>query len=210
MQSKALLIAIAAFAVTATGVHAYGGTKVFSRAGLSDQQIEAFEEARELHQNGEATRARDVLLAAGVTEETLTALQSAARQTRQSMLAALAADDFDAFREIIADSPLSDIITTEADFAQFKLAHELRHSGEWGKADRIFTELGVTPGASHRASGHQRAAIRAGHPSRAFFADLSEAQRDALRAARQANDQAVVTAILEEAGLPSHGRGPRH
>jgi hypothetical protein len=209
MQSKALLIAIAAFAVTATGVHAYGGTKVLSRAGLSEQQIEAFEEARELHKNGDETRARDVLLAAGVTEETLTALQSAVRQTRQSMLAALAANDFDAFREIIADSPLADIVTAEADFVQFKLAHELRHSGDWDKANRIFTELGVTSGVPHHQMGHRHVA-RSKRPSTTFFADLSETQRDALRAARQANDQAVVAAILEEAGLPSHGRGLRH
>ena len=50
MQSKSLLIAIAAFAVTTTGVQAYGGTKILNRAGLSENQIEAIEEARELKQ----------------------------------------------------------------------------------------------------------------------------------------------------------------
>ncbi len=204
MHSKALLIAIAAFAVTATGVHAYGGTKIFSRAGLSAQQIEAFEEARELQQQGDGTRARDVLMAAGVTEETLAALKEAARETRRSMLAALEANDFAAFRDSIADSPLADIVTTEADFQQFRLAHQLRHDGEWKKADAIFSELGVGKSAPARRASKERR-----RPSQRFYSDLTELQRDALRAARQSNDQAVVAAILEEAGVPSSRRATR-
>ncbi len=61
MQSKSLLIAIAAFAVTATGVQAYGGMKILEKAGLSEEQISAFETARELRQSGDIAGARDAL-----------------------------------------------------------------------------------------------------------------------------------------------------
>lgn len=196
MQSKALLIAIAAFAVTTTGVHAYGGQKIFSRAGLSPQQIEAFEVARDLQQQGDSDRARDVLVAAGVNEETLSALQRVMRQTRHGIHAALTANDFAAFREIVIDSPLADLITTEADFQQFRLAHELRRSGAWEKSDAIFTALGVEKVKQHR----QHRAYQK-NQRRQQIASLTPEQHDALRVAQQANNRTLTRAILEDAGL---------
>ncbi len=47
MKSKPFLLAVAAFALTATGVQAFGNTQMLQRAGLSQAQISAFEVARE-------------------------------------------------------------------------------------------------------------------------------------------------------------------
>jgi hypothetical protein len=210
MQSKAFLIAIAAFAVTATGVQAYGGSQVLARAGLSEQQIEAFEVARELRRAGEGEKARDVLLEAGVDESTLTAVQRAAREARQAMLQAVAAEDFAAFRAAIVDMPLADIITTEADFKLFVEAHRLRQQGDWSAAQDIFTDLGVgRAGGIVGAPAKHRAAHR---PGLAAMADLTPEQHDALRVARQANDRVTMEAILEDAGMTAHThrRGGRH
>ncbi len=200
MQSKSLLIAIAAFAVTATGVHAYGGTAVLERAGLSEVQISAFEAAREFRAAGDLDAARDVLVEAGIDEDTLRSVHQAAHAVRQSMRTALQAGDYEAFKEVIADSPLADIITTEADFVQFKEAHALRTAGEWEDAKEILDELGVEPNQRH---GYHKAFHR--HPLK----ELNEEQRAALQVARQANDRATMQAILDEAGIMMPSRSHR-
>lgn len=65
VQSKSLLIAIAAFALTTNGALAYSG-EVLERAGLTESQRNAFETARELRANGDNEKARDVLVDAGI------------------------------------------------------------------------------------------------------------------------------------------------
>lgn len=198
-DSKAYLIALAAFAMTATGVHAYGGSKILSRAGLTEQQVEAFETAHELRRAGDVEKARDVLVEAGVTEETILAIKQAAKAVRQSVHEAVKANDFAAFRVAVADSPLGDIVTTEADFAEYVRAHALIEAGDRPAAMSIFATLGVPQlrmrGMYHGQQQQQRS-------------ELSEDEQAALLVAKQANDRAVVRAILEDAGVP--GRGKHH
>jgi hypothetical protein len=198
MNSKSLLIAIAAFAVTASGAQAYVGTKTLTRAGLSTEQISALEEARSLRAEGEVEKARNVLVEAGVDEAALAAIREAARAAREAMHEAIDAGDFVAFREAVIDTPLADIITTEADFELFREAHELRAKGKHGEAREILDELGVPEfTGAHKGLGHGHGH---GHGRRGDRPALSDEQRDALRAARQANDMATVRAILDEAG----------
>lgn len=80
IQSKALLIAIAAFAVTATGAYAHGGERLLERADISEEQRQALEEAHQLRLDGDFEAARDRLVEAGVDEETLRSLHRAAHQ----------------------------------------------------------------------------------------------------------------------------------
>jgi hypothetical protein len=200
MQSKYLLLAVAAFAVTATGVNAYGGTKAFTRAGLSEDQVDAIEEAQELRSNGDFIAARDTLVEAGITEETLRSIRQAAKESRSAMHEALEEDDYEAFIAAVKDSPLGDIITTEADFIQFKEAHELKRAGEREKAEEMLEELGIEPKDKPRHGHH-------GKRHHHFTTELTDEQRDALRMARQSNDKETVEAILEEAGVERFGRG---
>jgi len=76
MQSKSFLLAVAAVAVTATGIYSSVGIKALERARLSRDQVSAFEVARELRDDGKFAEARDVLYAAGIDEMTLVTLQS--------------------------------------------------------------------------------------------------------------------------------------
>lgn len=197
MNSKSLLIAIAAFAVTATGAQAYVGTKTLTRAGLSSEQITALEEARTLRAEGEVEKARNVLVEAGVDEAALAAIRDAARAAREAMHNAVEAGDYEAFREAVAETPLADIVTTEADFELFREAHELRAEGKHDEAHEIFAELGVPELPGRGGKGHRHGY---GHGPHGDRPELSDEQRDALRAARQANDMATVRAILDEAG----------
>ncbi len=191
-DSKAYIIALAAFAVTATGVHAYSGGKILQRAGLSSDQVEAFEEAHDLRRAGDLEKARNVLVEAGVTEETIASIKQAARAAKRAIHDAVEANDYQAFKTAVVDSPLSDIIVTEADFKTFVEAHRLMKRGQSAEAKTMFTELGVP--ASHRGRGH-------GYGHQHSF--LSEAEQAALRVAKQANDRAAVDAILSEAGVPT-------
>lgn len=84
MPSKSLLIAIAAFAVTATGVQAYQGTQLLEKAGLTQEQISAFETARELRKAGEIEAARDILVEAGVDEEVIISVRQAIHEERKT------------------------------------------------------------------------------------------------------------------------------
>ena len=52
MNSKSLLIAIAAIALTATGAQAFSSSALIT-AGLTEEQQAAFEVARELRQEGD-------------------------------------------------------------------------------------------------------------------------------------------------------------
>ncbi|MCA9354253.1 MAG: hypothetical protein KC877_01905 [Candidatus Kaiserbacteria bacterium] len=197
MQSKSFLIAIAAFALTATGVQAYGGAKILGRAGLTEEQVEAIEEARELRALGDHTGARNKLLEAGIDEETLRSMRDAAREVKDAIREAIEADDYEAFKVAVADAPLADIITSKADFEQLVEAHEMRMAGEVQVASEILDELGLEPHFG-------------GHPHRGDMPQLQELtdeQRETLQVAHQANDRATIQAILEEAGIDL---GPRH
>lgn len=196
MQSKSLLIAIAAFALTTTGAQAFVGDKYFNQSGLSVEQIQAFSHARELQQNGDKEGARNLLLKAGVTAETMDSLRVAAHASHDAIHAAVLAGDYAAFKGAIAGTPLNDIITSEEDFVLFKQAHELKREGSRAEARAIFTELGVP--------SHQTGKNIKKHYNR--FLELSSEQKDALRAARQSNNKKVAEAILGEAGItmPHH------
>jgi len=193
MYSKSLLIAIAAFALTATGVNAYGGIKVLGRAGLTDDQVEAIEEARELRQMGNFTGARDKLVKAGITDDTLRNVHRATNEVRTAIEEALNSNDFQAFRLAIADLPLADIITSEQDFQQFKEAHDLKIAGELEKSHAIMSDLGADEMMGRFGAGQTRRAN--------LLENLTDQQIEALRVARQANDRATIQAIYDEAGV---------
>jgi hypothetical protein len=197
MNSKSLLIAIAAFAVTATGAQAFVGTNYLVQAGLSQTQVEAFTQARELRLKGKSEEARDLLLEAGLDEDAMDSIRAAARAAHEAVQAAIENEDFAAFRTATEGTPLYDIITTEADFKLFVEAHDLRTEGKYEEAREIFDELGVP---ARDKKGHHGRGMMMEHGQR-LVAELTPEQRDALRAARQANDKETVAEILREAGI---------
>jgi hypothetical protein len=193
MQSKSLLIAIAAFAVTATGAQAYIGNEQLNRAGFSLTQIEALNEARELKSKGETEKARDVLLEAGVDEDKLDNLRKVSHNSHYRIHKAVIEDNYNDFKVAIEGTPLADIITTKDDFEYFRQAHYLRQKGDLAEAKAIFEDLGI--------SNVSKVGFGGGRYHERHMLDLTEEQRDALRVAQQANDQDTVDAILIEAGV---------
>lgn len=155
--AKALLIPVAAFAVTVTGASAFN-SEVLQKAGLNDEQVAAFEQARELRKGGDRAAAREVIVDAGVDMEILRAVKKAMHEHRHERRAAISEavenNDFDAFTEAVVGSPIADIVTSESDFERFSEAYELRKDGDREAAREIMEDLGFEP-KEHNGSGHR-------------------------------------------------------
>lgn len=198
--SKSLFVAVAAFAVTAGGVHAFGSTELLTRAGLTDDQVIAVQEAQEFKVMGNMEAARDTLKSAGITKETMRQIREAAKEAKQAVHDAIEANDYDAFVIAVADSPLADIIETEADFNQFVEAHELREAGDNNGAKELLADLGVD--TEKQGKKHGKRGLRAEAQDL-----LSDEQREALQVAHQANNKEAVRAIWAEVGIDLPGNG---
>lgn len=199
MNSKSLLIAIAAFAVTTTGAQAFSDSSFLRQSGLDEVQVEAFSEARELRLKGKNDEARDVLLKAGVNEKTMRSLRLSAKSVHKAIEQAIQARDFEAFKEAVKGTPLYDLVTTASDFLQFVEAHDLRSAGKVAESRTILHGLGIdTP-----SRNGQTLSRHGWRFSKNLLIDdgLSEAERDALRVARQANDTETIDRILADAGV---------
>lgn len=192
-QSKSLLIAIAAFAVTATGVSAHTEMSILNDADLEDEQILAIEMARELREEGDLTGARDTLFAAGISEGVLKRIGKASRKSNNAVKEAVDNNDFDLFLEEVDGTPLAEEVTSEADFDLFVEAHELLKSGNFKEAKEIFDELGIER-LQHQRHGNKK------HRG-SVFSELTDEQASAYEIAKEANDKGTMQSILEEAGL---------
>lgn len=200
MQTKPLLIAMAAFAVTVTGAYAQGNAdKIFERANLSAEERSALETAHDLKEQGDLDAARDTLLEAGFDEEKLLSLHRAGREVHDEIEAAVEADDYNAFLLAVEGTPMADKITTELDFHLLVEAHGLREDGDFEGAREILDGLDIQP------RGHMKGHFR----GMQGLSELSDEQRDAFEVARQANDKEAVRAILEEAGVAPRGDSHR-
>lgn len=144
---KQLFIPVAAFAITATSVAAFGNVD-WSEVDidLSQAEISALEEAQEIRQTAHE-EAQAVLENAGIDEERMSEIREAMHENREAnreaVKAALESGDYDDFVAAIAGTPLADAITSEADFEKFQEAHELREAGDREGAQEIMSELGI-------------------------------------------------------------------
>lgn len=198
--SKSLFVAVAAFVVTATGVHAFGSTELLVKAGLSEDQVIAVQEAQELKATGDMDAAKATLESAGITRETMQQIREVAKEAKQAVRDAVDANDYGAFVTAVADSPLADVITTEAEFDQFVEAHELKESGDRDGAKEILEDLGVD--TDKFGKSHSKRGLRA--EAREL---LTDDQREALQVAHEANDREAVRAIFAEAGIELPEKG---
>ncbi len=190
---KTLLIPLAAFAVTVTGASAFSGD-MLKRAGLNDDQIAAFETAKELRESGDKEAARDVLLAAGVDEDVIKQVREAMREHKNDIHSAIATRDYEAFKEAIEGSAFADMIDSEAEFDRLVEAYELMRDGDREGAKDIFDELGLTGFGMDNSKDNMR-------PN--FMSLLNTEQKEALREAMENKDRERVREILDEAGVES-------
>lgn len=148
---KQLLIPLAAFAVTVTGVSAWTGGDILAKLDLdlSDTQVAALEEAHQIREEAQA-RAKEVLEQAGIDEVTMREVHNAMRgemhKSHEAIKSAVEANDYAAFQAAVADSPLAESVDTAEKFARFVDAHKLMESGDREGAQAIFEALGIERG----------------------------------------------------------------
>jgi uncharacterized protein with PIN domain len=156
MKTRHILVPLAAFAVTVTGVSAFN-EDVLKDAGLTEAQISAFEEAHELRREGDRESAREVLEDAEIDIDTLESIREAFRAYRDehkgAVHDAIENNDYDAFKTAVTGLPMEDIITSEDDFAQLVAAHELREDGDHEAARELMEALGF-PERGDKPHGH--------------------------------------------------------
>lgn len=169
MNKKALIIPVAAMAVMATNAYAFS-SDILEQAGLSDDQIAAFEAAYELREEGDREAARETLEEAGIDHETMHSIRDAAkearREHREAVRAAVEAEDYEAFLEAVGDSPMAEEVISEEDFAKLVEAHVLRETGDHEGERALMEELGI----EHKGLG------RGGHGGHGFGHDHNEAE----------------------------------
>jgi hypothetical protein len=200
---KTILIPLAAFAVTVTGASAFN-SDMLKRAGLNDDQIAAFEEAKELKESGDKEKARDVLIAAGVDEDVIKQVREAMREHADAVKEAIEDNDYSDFRVAVAGSPLADIINTEADFDRLVEAHEFMQSGDKEAAKDIFDDLGFPHWGFFGK-------FKTEHDFE-FMSRFSNEQQAELREAMADGDKERVREIFAEAGVewPAFKNGWKH
>ena len=158
---KHIMIPVAAFMVTATGVSAFNSDILEKiNVNLTTSQIEALEESHDLREAGDYYAARAVMEEADIDKDTMKEIRSAMHKYRMEMRdaikTALENNDYEAFKTAIVDSPLAEKITSEEDFKQFVTAHELMTEGKFDEAHTIMTELGIERGEHNRGFGGHR------------------------------------------------------
>ncbi len=161
---KQILIPVAALAITATSVSAFSDTNLLSKLSinLTDTEKAALEEAREIRDTARK-EADQVLEDAGITNERMEEIHDAMHEAREkeheAIKAAIAANDFEAYKTAVANSPIADTIDTEAKFAKLVEAHKLIESGDKDGAHAIMDELGMK---APKAGGHGQMGGRGG------------------------------------------------
>jgi hypothetical protein len=145
---KQLMIPVAAFAVTVTGVSAFN-TDMLEKidVDLSSTQISALEEVHELKASGaERDEIKAILEAADIDKDTMKEIRTATHELQQEgrevVKVAVAAGDYDAFVAAAPDR-LLEAVDSESDFETFANAIELKEAGDNEGAQALMAELGI-------------------------------------------------------------------
>lgn len=150
---KKVIIPVAAFAVTATSVSAFNVEALrTSDINLTDAQLSAIEAAETLKVEGASREeVESVLAAAGIDADVLRDIHQEARTIqevrREAITAALAANDYEAFVEAAAGTPMAEKVDSADTFALLVQAHTLME-----EAETILTDIGLT---SPQSMGHR-------------------------------------------------------
>ncbi len=145
---KEMIIPVALFAVTATGVSAFN-TDMLDKidVSLTDTQIIALEEAHELRESGaDHEEIKALLEAVDLDREKMREIKTAVREVREenreAVKVTLETNDYAAFQATAPDQ-LLETINSEATFQLLVDAHELRVAGDKEGAKEIMSDLGM-------------------------------------------------------------------
>ncbi|MFN3188418.1 MAG: hypothetical protein ACK42D_02650 [Candidatus Paceibacteria bacterium] len=148
---KQIFIPVAAFAITAVGASAFTGVGTDwiknSDLSLSDSQISALDEAREIRSAAQV-QAKKVLESAGIDQEKILeihkVMNESHKQNHEAVNEAVTNNDYNAFMLAVEGTLIAEKITSEADFTKYVEAQALIKSGDKDGAKTILQDLGIT------------------------------------------------------------------
>ena len=136
----ALILGLAMIGGTSAYAFGPGGIDVAAFSGFTSGEQAAIQKAHEIRQTADE-EAKAVLEAAGVTEEEMrTAMDSFREAQHEKLDAALESNDYDAFKALVAGSPMEENLTEDI-FAKLVEIHELEESGDREGAMELRKEL---------------------------------------------------------------------
>ncbi len=149
-MKKQLFIPLAVLALLAGGATAFASNSAVLEKldiTLTDTEKAALEEAQEIR-TAAHDAAKQVLTDAGISDERMQEIHNAMHEARhashKAVKAAIEANDYEAFKTAVADSPMAETIDSMEKFAKLVEAHELRVAGDHEAAKAIMEELGLT------------------------------------------------------------------
>ena len=118
---------------------------------LTASQQSILEEAHELHMLGKDDEARKLIEDAGIETLGFKSMKERGEHRKQGeermerFKTLIEQDDFESFQNLVAGTPMSDIIDTEEKFEALVQAHELRLEGKHEEARDILEDAGLKP-----------------------------------------------------------------
>lgn len=115
---------------------------------LTAAQQSVLEEAHELHKQGKDEEAIELLEEAGIElpdPKEFKERHGERKAHMEKFKTLIEQDDFESFQDLVAGTPMADIIDTEEKFEALVQAHELRIEGKHDEAKEILEEAGLKP-----------------------------------------------------------------
>lgn len=115
---------------------------------LTVAQQSVLEEAHELHKQGKDEEAIELLEEAGIELPDPKEFKERHEERKahvEKFKTLIEQDDFESFQDLVAGTPMADIIDTEEKFEALVQAHELRIEGKHDEAKEILEEAGLKP-----------------------------------------------------------------
>lgn len=161
-------------------------------ADLTDEQKEALQEARE-------SRDKDAMKA--LMDEYGIERPERNSEKREAVKSALESGDYDTFVELLPEDHPE---VSESDFEKIQEMHEAHEAGDHETAKEIREELGLEMphGGERRGERGEDDDFEKGNRPQ-----LTDEQKEALKAAHQSGDREAVKELLEEYGI--EGKGSR-
>ncbi len=109
---------------------------------LTDGQRDALEKAHVLRMSGKHAEAKSVITSAGIVlPEIKDPEQHKERKRHFDEL--IESNDYEAFRQKVAETPMADIIDTQEKFDALVESHELRDEGRYEEAKEVLENAGI-------------------------------------------------------------------
>ncbi len=111
---------------------------------LTAQQQEALEDAQALRKEGRYAEAVSVIRDAGITLPEIKDPEQH-KERKREFDALIESNDYEAFRRMVADTPMADIIDSQEKFDALVESHELREDGKFEEAREALEDAGIKP-----------------------------------------------------------------